>query len=97
MRNFKRFSPFFVVLIFLISGAKPTTDPQTASFGSQATPKEEPQEVELRGKIVCLAEEMHTYYAVELFKTHDHLYGVKSRGWEILHASTDIVSRSTLC
>ena len=66
MRNFKRLSPFFMILVFLMSGAKPATEEQ------------KPQEVELRGKIVCLAEEMHTHYAVELFKTHEHLYGVKT-------------------
>ena len=66
MRNFKGLSPFFVILIFLMSGAKPVTEEQ------------KPSELELRGKIVCLAEEMHTHYAVELFKTHDHLYGVKT-------------------
>ena len=66
MRNFKRLSPLFVVLIFLISGATPPTE------------KPEPENVELHGKIVCLAEEMHTHYKVELFNKHDHLYGVKT-------------------
>ncbi|RKU37175.1 hypothetical protein C6496_10525 [Candidatus Poribacteria bacterium] len=67
MRNFKRLSPFFVVLVFLISGATPPTE----------TPK--PEEVKLQGNIVCLAEEMHTHYNVELFKSHPHLYGVKTK------------------
>ena len=66
MRNFKRLSPLFIVLIFLISGATPPAEEQKA------------QEVELRGKIVCLAEEMHTHYKVELFGNHEHLYGVKT-------------------
>ena len=66
MCNFKRLSSFFVILIFLLSGATPPTE----------TPK--PEEVELKGTVVCLAEEMHTHYNVELFKTHDHLYGVKT-------------------
>ena len=66
MRNIKRLSPFFIILVLLISGAKPPTE------------KPEPQEVELRGNIVCLAEEMHTHYNVELFKTHPHLYGIKT-------------------
>ena len=66
MRNLKRLSPFFIILVFLISGATPTVE------------KQKPKEVELRGKIVCLAEEMHTHYAVELLKPRDPLYGVKT-------------------
>ena len=66
MRNFKRLSPLFIVLIFLISGATPPTE------------KPEPKNVELHGKIVCLAEEMHTHYKVEIFGQHEHLYGVKT-------------------
>ena len=66
MRNFKRLSPFFIILIFLLSGAKSTTEEQ------------KPEEIELRGTVVCLAEEMHTHYKVELFGKHDHLYGVKT-------------------
>ncbi len=67
MRNFERLSPFFVVLIFLMSGATPSTE----------NPK--PEVVELHGNIVCLAEEMHRLYNAELFKTHPHLYGVKTK------------------
>lgn len=66
MRNFKRLSPFFIILVFLLSGAKPPTEAQ------------KPQEVKLHGNIVCLAEEMHTHYKVELFGNHEHLYGVKT-------------------
>ena len=66
MRNFQRLSPFFIVLIFLISGATPPIEEQ------------KPEQVELHGNIVCLAVEMHTHYKVELFNKHDHLYGVKT-------------------
>ena len=66
MRNFRRLSPLFIVAILLISGTTPSTE------------KLKPEEVKIRGNIVCLAEEMHTHYNVELFKTHDHLYGVKT-------------------
>ena len=67
MRKFKLLTPFFIVLVLMMSGAKPTTE----------VPK--PKEVELHGKIVCLAEEMHTHYKVELFGEHEHLYGVKTK------------------
>ena len=66
MCNFKRLSPFFAILVFLMSGATPPTE------------NSKPEEVELRGKVVCLAEEMHAHYNVELFKTHGHLYGIKT-------------------
>ena len=66
MRNFKRLSPLFIILVLLMSGAKLPTE------------KPEPKDVKLHGKIVCLVEEMHTHYKVELFNKHDHLYGVKT-------------------
>ena len=70
MRSFKRLSPVFIILILLVSGAKPSTE------------KPEPKNVELSGKVVCLAEEMHTHYKVERFNKHDHLYGVKTEDGE---------------
>ncbi len=70
MRNFLRLFPFFVILVFLLSGATPPTE----------APK--PEAVELKGTVVCLAEEMHTHYNVELFKTHEPLYGIKTEEGE---------------
>lgn len=70
MRNLRWFSPFFILLILFMSGATPTVE------------KQKPQEIELRGKIVCLAEEMHAHYKVELFGNHEHLYGVKTEDSE---------------
>ena len=66
MRNLLRLFPFFVILVFLLSGATPPTE----------APK--PETVELKGTVVCLAEEMHTHYNVELFRTHEPLYGIKT-------------------
>lgn len=68
--NFQRITPLFILLILFMSGAKPPNEEQR------------PKEVELRGKIVCLAEEMHTHYKVELFGNHDHLHGVKTEKGE---------------
>ena len=70
MRNFKRLSPLFVILVLLMSGAKPPTEEQ------------KPKEVKLHGKIVCLAEEMHAHYKVERFDQHERLYGVKTEEGE---------------
>ena len=36
------------------------------------------QEVELRGRIVCLAEAMHELYHTDLPPNHDHLWGLKT-------------------
>lgn len=66
MRNFQQLLPCFLILILFMGGATPPTE----------APK--PEAVELKGTVICLAEEMHTRYNVELFKTHDHLYGVKT-------------------
>ena len=70
MHNFKRLSPLFLILVLLVSGAKPISE------------KPEPKNVELSGKIVCLAEEMHAHYNVELFGNHAHLYGIKTKKGE---------------
>ncbi len=66
MQNFKRLFLFLIVLICLMGGAKPTNKAQ------------KPKAVKLHGKIVCLAEEMHTHYKVELSEAHEHLYGIKT-------------------
>jgi hypothetical protein len=39
-----------------------------------------PQTVELRGRVVCLAEEMHKLHQTELPTNHEHLYGFKTNG-----------------
>src|SRR5262245_56387791 len=46
-------------------------------FVSAAEPNA-PQTVEGRGRVVCLAEEMHQLYQVELPTGHPHLYGFKT-------------------
>ncbi len=82
MRKFRRFLPigapsrarfflhcgFLLTLAFAMSGATPA--------GPEVPPK--PKEMECRGKIVCLAEEMHTRYNAELFGNHEHLNGLKT-------------------
>lgn len=55
-----------LTLAILMNGATPAPE------------KQKPSELELRGNIVCLAEEMHAHYKVELFGKHEHLYGVKT-------------------
>ena len=67
MRKYILVTPIFIIFVLLLSGAKPTTEVK------------KPEVVEIHGKIVCLAEEMHTQYKVELTGEHDHLYGVKAK------------------
>lgn len=55
-------------------------------FGAADEPKRDgksaavptPKEVELRGRVVCLAEEMHRLHEATIPTRHEHLYGFKS-------------------
>jgi hypothetical protein len=40
------------------------------------------QEIQVRGQVVCLAEEMHTLYRSDLPTNHEHLYGFKTTDGE---------------
>lgn len=56
----------------------------SAGSGFSAAGKQDPalpsaaQELEVRGRMVCLAEEMNKAYQTDLPTNHQHLYGVKS-------------------
>ncbi len=58
---------FLLTLTFAMSGATPSGT-------------EKPKQIERRGTIVCLAEEMHAHYQAELSGNHAHLYGIKTVG-----------------
>lgn len=66
MRKFIIVSPLLIIIGLIFIGAKPTTE------------KPIPQDVKLKGNILCLAEEMKTLYNVELDGEHQHLYGFKT-------------------
>ena len=66
MRKFILFTPLLIIIGFILIGAKTTTE----------NPK--PQDVKLKGNILCLVEEMKTLYNVELDGEHQHLYGFKT-------------------
>jgi hypothetical protein len=69
----------WLVFVPLVAGAAfrsayaEDTNPPTA-----AAEKALPSEVELRGRVVCLPEEMHRLYGTELDPKHAHLYGFKT-------------------
>jgi|SRR5437667_11673421 len=44
----------------------------------QASHHADSREVELRGKVVCLPEEMHKVYQTDLPTNHEHIYGFKT-------------------
>ena len=66
MKIFNLLTPIFLVSILCIIGAKTTEETL------------KPKDVVLKGKIVCLAEEMQKQYNVELIEEHEHLYSVKT-------------------
>ena len=45
----------------------------------KAKSKTELQEVDLRGKIVCLPEAMHAVYGIDLPTNHEHIWGFKTK------------------
>ena len=53
---------------------------QQASVGSPPSPSNQSaRPVELRGRVVCLAEEMHRSHGAELPSKHQHLWGFKTQ------------------
>lgn len=72
-------------LIFWIGGlilalaviAVANTPPQDSETG-ESQDAQTPQEVQIRGRVVCLAEEMHKLYNADLPANHEHLYGFKA-------------------
>ncbi len=62
-------------LIFALAMiAAANTQPQNSEKDNQQA-----QEIQIRGSVVCLAEEMHELYNADLPPEHEHLYGFKTR------------------
>ncbi len=78
MRKIPKLLRFFVLLLtlgILLNGTTPSAEKQNPAVpGLPAV-----REVRLQGDIVCLVEEMHEHYNVELFGNHQHLYGLKAK------------------
>ncbi len=62
----------------ILEAISTTTDTgrQNAKINEPLNPQAA-QEIQLRGRVVCLAEEMHTLYRADLPSEHQHLYGFK--------------------
>jgi hypothetical protein len=89
MKTCSRFiSSFLMVLFFsyggkLAGGEKGETRDQGPASGEQVRVNPGPagseiSEVEIRGRVVCLPEEIHARYSIEIPANHEHLYGFKS-------------------
>ena len=64
-----------VTLSLAARGAEPAGDTRKATSPQDVAP---PGQVELRGRIVCLPEEMHRRYGTELPARHEHVYGFET-------------------
>ena len=74
-RQFKYFSAVFI-LAFTAVGQSPR-DGQNVQAEESRSPQQV-QEIEFRGKVVCLAEEMHRLYQADLPTNHEHVYGFRT-------------------
>jgi hypothetical protein len=61
-----------VAVILTVHAQSPAKNASAPKAPSEA------QKVELRGRVVCLAEEMHRLYQADLSTQHEHQYGFKT-------------------
>ena len=64
-------------IIFYVQIATAADRVQSVSSGQINRPAQS-QEMEHRGKVVCLPEEMHRLYQTDLPTNHEHIYGFKT-------------------
>ena len=68
-----------VILLMLSFTAFPATNQPASTLKTpEATSKQATQLVTLRGKVVCLPEEMHRLYDASLPTVHEHIYGFRT-------------------
>lgn len=63
-----------LILAMYASAADKTTNAKPTPSGAAASA----EELQLRGRVVCLSEEMHKLYRTDLPTKHDHLYGFRT-------------------
>jgi hypothetical protein len=71
--------PTFFLPLALAAGLALAADPPAERSGSSHPGPEKTLVVELRGRLVCLAEEMHRVHQAELPSRHEHLHGFKTQ------------------
>jgi len=67
-----------IAIIFALIGAAVAAGQRANGKPDDAGKGLEPQEVELRGRIVCLPEAMHELYHTDLPTNHEHTWGFKT-------------------
>src|SRR2546426_10730916 len=80
MKREQNCAGFLLAVALMISFVQVATaaDRLQSAGSSPINPRGASQEVELRGKIVCLPEEMHRVYQTDLPTNHEHIYGFKT-------------------
>ena len=68
-----------IAIIFALAGIAIAADQSEIIKPGKAKSKTELQEVDLRGKIVCLPEAMHAVYGIDLPTNHGHIWGFKTK------------------
>jgi hypothetical protein len=66
------------VVVFLLALATGADKPRDKAQPSAAESAEPPREIELRGRVVCLPEEMHRLHGAGLPTKHDHIWGFRA-------------------
>jgi len=74
-RQFKYFSAVFLLAFGAICQSPRWVENVRAE---ESRNPHEVQEIEFRGKVVCLAEEMHRLYQADLPTNHEHVYGFRT-------------------
>ncbi|MBI4660519.1 MAG: hypothetical protein HY735_16910 [Verrucomicrobia bacterium] len=62
----------------LVASGAAAGDQGQQSEGPEVNGTAETHEIQFRGRIVCLAEEMHRLYRTSLPASHEHLYGFRT-------------------
>ena len=78
MRTNRKFPVFWLALISLAAVGPQTAAAQTSGGGGVDASGKAGPEVSLRGRVVCLAEEMHRLHGADLPTAHPHIFGFKT-------------------
>src|SRR5947207_1640926 len=76
-QRIRRFKYLSVVILTLFAIGQSLRCGQNVQ-AEESRSQQKVEEMELRGKVVCLAEEMHRLYEADLPTNHDHVYGFRT-------------------
>ncbi|MEW6161042.1 MAG: hypothetical protein AB1813_26740 [Verrucomicrobiota bacterium] len=78
-----RFGALIAALLFWAYADQPAPNSSNQRPRAESPSADLPIEIEIRGRIVCLAEEMHRLYQAELPTGHAHLWGLRTENEEL--------------